>query len=271
MRGVVRAATNRPTGAGTVNGGGQKIRGESMSRQGRRYWVAAVILTAGIMGCHHNQRSECETCSDEEPHRWTDAWWEQKARLPAGARQLSIHGKEWPPYPRPTGPHQEWSHRFHHAHYWPYPYNCQDLAYIHALSDAQVGNGWMKETTLYEHHFDPETNTLNHAGRLHLKWILQTIPEQRRYVWVQANDDKAISEARMASVQQTAAELAVDGKLPPIALRITERDGRPTDEINRIRQQETDSIPVPRIPYNSSSGGNSFSAGGSSGGSSSSP
>jgi len=244
-------------------------------RNGVLITVLSVFCTAGCRGVgnsswtvwkNHTRSSRCEACEQEGPDRWSDTWYAEKAQLPTGARQREHHGKLWPPFARPTGDKQEWSHRFHTAHYWPHPYNCQDLGYLRTVSASQVDNGWMTQTTLYDYHFDSETNALNQAGRLHLNWILNTIPEHRRYVWVQATEEPADSERRLAQVQQAAGELSANEKLPPIALRVAPTDGRPTNEINHIRELESGSMLPPHIEYTSPSAGTGGSGGGAGGG-----
>ena len=224
-----------------------------------RFIGIALLLSVGGFGCSGLHVRE------DGPRRWTADWYDQEAKKPDGARQIHSHGMDWPPYPRPCGEGQQWVHRFYHAHYWPHPFNCQDRAYLHAVSDAQVANGWQKETTLYDYHFDEKDNTLNHAGHLRLKWILKTVPEQRRAVYVQASEDKAVSDARLANVRASAAEMVGEGTLPPIVLRDEIAEGRPTDEVNEIRKMEKGATRTPQIGYNSTGTTTTGVSGGSSG------
>ena len=172
-----------------------------------------------------------------------------KADSPVGARQVYKKGKLWPPYPRPTGEQQEMSHRFHSAHYWPFPYICDDRQSVNNVTQLQVNNGWTNQTTLWSHHFD-ENNALNKAGRLYLEWILNYAPEQYRAVWIQKSSNPETNQMRMASVQTTAAEILGNGVAPPtIALRTAEATGRPALEIDTIRKAELGSMPPPRVAY----------------------
>ncbi len=222
-----------------------------------QFGYALLLLSLTGVGCRSvysdsNQSSSDETYyedDDDGPRRWSAEWYATESQSPEGARQKMLAGQHWPPYERPVGKGQQWSARFHSAHYWPYPYNMQDRSYIRRVSDAQVNNGWVKETTLYGYHFDEKDNTLNHAGRNQLKWIVQTVPEQRRFIWVQASDDKSVTEARLSHVKTSAADLTSDGNAPPVMVRITPTDGRPTDEINRIRKAEIEAMLPPKIEY----------------------
>ena len=227
----------------------------------RRLGAAAALMVVVSAGCHTlNNNNECGCSNDPDNHeRWSDEWYCAHTNSPTGARQKCHKGKLWPPFPRPSGPKQEYWHRFHTAHYWPHPYNTQDLQYLRTVSGSQVANGWTNEMTLFAHHFDAKTNELNHAGNRKLKWIVQIAPAQRRQIWIATSDDKAVDAARVGHVQKQATNLAFDGNVPAVALRVAPVDGRPTDQINRIRAAETNTMPVPRIPF--AIGGNGAASG----------
>lgn len=228
--------------------------------------MGLLMLAMTGMGCTAFRESGSFAGDDGEgPRRWTSEWYEQEACRPEGSRQLHSHGRMWPPFPRPTGKGQQWSHRFHSAHYWPHPYNCQDRAYLTAVVNTQVNNGWVEETTMFAYHFK-EDNTLNDSGRLHLKWIVQIAPEERRYVWVQAGDDKQTSDARLQAVKTAAAELAGDGNAPPVSLRVAPLNGRPTQDITDIRKLESANRRPPTISYSSPNGGGGGGGNGGGGG-----
>ena len=172
-----------------------------------------------------------------------------KASDPVGSRQKYHKGKLWPPYPRHTGEKQAFWHKYHSAHYWPWPYVCDDRAYVRNFSNMQIAAGWVKRNTLYDYHFDEETNSLNHAGRLQLERILWDTPYQHRTVWVQKVRDAAATSNRMESVRAESLALCGEEDMAPIELRRASPHGRPADEIDRIRQAELNTMPQPRILY----------------------
>lgn len=188
-----------------------------------------------------------------------------KGESPEGTRQHNKFGKSWPPYARPTGEGQEFSARFHDVHYWPHPYNCQDRAYLREISAVQSNSGWTRETTLYDYHFEKDRLHLNHSGMLHLKWILETIPQNRRFVWVQMAENQESSENRLELVKTAAKEIVGGDNLPPIALRIASPSGRPTKEVDQIQTREFQSIPTPRVPLTSAASSSGAGAGSSGG------
>src|SRR5437868_7752890 len=89
-------------------------------------------------------------------------------------------GRQWPLAPRHCGPTETCVQKYHTAHYWPDPYRWQDRTSVRAHIAAQAAAGWMTNTTLYEQHFDSDTQELNDSGRAHLKWILLFAPPHRR-------------------------------------------------------------------------------------------
>lgn len=183
-------------------------------------------------------------------------WYAARATDPVGSRQVYHKGKFWPPYPRPTGLSQLPSHQFHAAHYWPYPYQCQDQQYLREMSKRQQNNGWIQATTLYDYHFDEETHTLNRAGTLHLRWILQNVPLKNRVTFIQTAGNSEQSQLRMTSATEKAVSMVGDENVPPIILRVCTPLGRPAIEVEQIREAELKSLPEPRIsdPLNSYGG-----------------
>jgi len=192
-----------------------------------------------------------------------DSWFAARASDPVGARQKYYKGKYWPPYPRPTGEPLPWIHRFHAAHYWPYPYNIQDRTIVRDMTDRQVANGWMLASTLYEYHFVEGRNDLTRAGLLQLRWILENVPLEHRVIFVQSAYDNDARQARLNNVK-TAAQRIVgeEASIPPVMLRVTSPLARPAEEVRQIRDAELKSQPKPRItdPIGSSSGGSESEA-----------
>jgi len=182
-------------------------------------------------------------------------WYARRALDPVGSRQRYVKGKMWPPYPRPEGLSMLPSHRYHTSHYWPYPYVCQDRASVREFFAAQENAGWVNQTTLYEYHFDDDTQLLNRSGVLHLKWILRSAPTQRRAIYVQAADSAQASELRMTSVRGITEEMVGFNNIPPVIPRVTAPIGRSALEIDNIQRGDMSSQPVPRISPAVSSGG----------------
>jgi hypothetical protein len=104
-------------------------------------------------------------------------------------------------------------------------------------------------TTLYEYHFNQETNALNGAGERQLQWILQSAPADQRQLYVQSMNDPVANQLRVANVQMAATNLAGADAVAPVTLRVTHAAGRPAEEVNWIlEQQQTLRVP-PSIQY----------------------
>lgn len=233
-------------------------------------WAGAIALvTTFAAGCASGPFSSdctsCQTCSEvaclecgctdggcgcQPPDRWSKEWYALKAQEPVGERQRCYKGKVWPMRPRPTGPRQQFAHRYHAAHHWPLPYICQDRAYVAQVVNTQVANGWIEETTLYDYHFDADTNELTFAGRNHLSWILREAPVKRRVAFVQTAWDAAVTDSRMASVRMAAHEIVGETNCPPIVPRDATPNGTPAEYVDSIHRAVRDTIPEPRIQYN---------------------
>lgn len=220
-----------------------------MMLNARGFVSCALFITAIGSGCtsmwHSRHADDCP-----QPRRYSDEWWQQEAQKPVGARQIEKKGKVWPPYPRPADDGgQQCCHEYYAAHYWPWPYLCDDRNYVRAASQSQINNGWMTECTLYDYYFEEESQSLTDSGRLHLRWILEHAPPQHRMVWVQQSATQDISQLRLAMVRKAAMEIAGESNLPAIALRVATPLGRPALEVDAIRRAEIGSIPEPRIPF----------------------
>lgn len=223
--------------------------------------LAASVLTANVL-------------SAGEPSAYTDEWWAMRAQDPPGTRQVEKHGKQWPPFARPVGPKQHWVHQYHHAHYWPHPYAAEDASYVRSVWQQQACAGWIGATTLHDYHFDPGTHELNSVGRDHLTWIAQFTPAQYRTAYIAQGGSAATGQVRAGHVEAALAEIA-PGCNVPIVVRPDRFQGRPGQEIDRLREMELQAIQPPRLftiggsrgaAGGSSSGGSGQSSGGGSSG-----
>ncbi len=183
------------------------------------------------------------------PDAGTPEYYEYYSDLPVGSRQRYWKGKLWPPRPRPTGHKQLPAHKFHSAHFWPFPYVCQDRALVEATNFAQVENGWITATTFYDYHFDPETQALNSAGRRHLSWLLTSVPKQFRNPYVSSTFDPNATQARVASVETSIAALLGHDVPMPVELRVASPLWRNANVVDGTMRAYAESMPPPMIEY----------------------
>lgn len=209
--------------------------------------VPCLVLSLGSVLCAENRFTR---------------WFTSKEDSFPGSRQKVAHGKTWPLQPRPAGPAEPLVHRYHTAKYWPDPYRWEDRATVRDHLCAQTSAGWITATTLYDQHFDPITQDINQAGKLHLNWILLHAPASHRLAWVAAAGNSEDSQKRLLNVQAEAAAIA-GPNMPPVLLRVAMPTGTSAHEVDLIRRAYLGSMPQPRIPFDTLSEGG---AGGSSGG-----
>lgn len=180
------------------------------------------------------------------PFPFTEEWYQQRADDPPGSRQIVKHGKYWPPYPRPMGRKQTFSHAYHTAHYWPYPYNCQDKADVNNLLESQTGAGWVTATTLHDYHFDADTQQLNDAGRTHALWVANVAPAQYRTLYLSQGSTAEMGQLRATQAEKFLREMGATN-IPPLVVKYETFNGRQANEVDRIRNLELQSIPRPRL------------------------
>ncbi len=185
------------------------------------------------------------------------SWWSSDEEAPPGSRQFCYGGKSWPIEPRPSGKSAPFVQTYHHAHYWPDPYRWEDRGIVRRHMITQTDAGWVVATTLYEQHFDPETQELNEAGRMQLRWILQQTPPHRRTTYVATSDSAKHSQTRLASVQRESLEIAGTTGNCPIMLRNCQNAGTTAQDVDLSRRAYLASVPTPRVPFVSQSGGSS--------------
>lgn len=217
--------------------------------------LASLLFT--VTGCSSGFLLMGDSTSSHR--RGSDAWWREKAAITPGVKQQYWRGKIWPAVPRGSGPEQPLTHIYHSQHYWPTPYTDQDEQSVAAICEAFASRGWEDQTTLYHHHFDTGTDQLNRAGLRHLEYVIETVPQDRKRVYVQATRDldrdlRREQSVRLAMLQQRVA----DGEIP-LAFRNCSETGRPAAEVESIRSQYLTSTPLPRIPL--PSGGRSGATG----------
>lgn len=205
----------------------------------RRQQWAVIALTGWMFGITGQSFAG-------EPWPYSGDWYAQRAQDPPGSRQIEKDGKLWPPYPRPTGPEQIWTHKYHHAHYWPYPYSQQDDVWVRNMLQRQTDAGWIAANTLHDYHFDAETGQLNSAGQAQMYYILTQVPAAYRQVYVAHGYYPDVAQARAANTEAFARGIVGDN-VPPIHLRHEMFLGRPAIEVERLQVLDIQAIPRPRL------------------------
>jgi hypothetical protein len=226
----------------------------------------ALLLSGALSGCATGPQFFCQDDPNSCHEPGSDAWWSEKAMLPPGVRAKCKKGKVWPPRPRSTQEKQQFCHTYYSEHYWPLPYVCQDRQAVQDFIQTQTALGWQEETTLYDRHFDPITQTLTQAGELHLEYILHVVPPERRLVYIQSTYDAIHDGTRTESVTLAMSRMGTGSADVPVSVRECQQVGRPAAEVQAINAAYAASTPSPRLSSASGGGGGAASGGGASGG-----
>jgi len=137
---------------------------------------------------------------------------------------------------------------------WPDPFACPDRATVRAPFVTMVANGWRRQNMLGEFHFEAATGQLTEAGRLKVRWILTTGPQQHRLIYVHMANTNEETSARIAAVRQWATQIAPND-LPPVLPTSISDDGWPADQVDLIGRKFQATTPPPRLPATTSNGG----------------
>jgi len=137
---------------------------------------------------------------------------------------------------------------------WPDPFAASDRAAVRAPFVTMVANGWRRQNMLGEFHFEQGTGQLTEAGRLKVRWILTTGPEQHRLIYVHTADTNEETSARLTAVQQLASRISPNN-LPPVLPTSISDEGWPASQVDAIGRKYLGSQPIPRLPAASASGG----------------
>jgi hypothetical protein len=159
---------------------------------------------------------------------------------------------------------------FYRNNSWPEPFLTADKMAVRTPYCIMTDNGWKMQNTVGTFLYDSESNQLNQAGDLLVKWIVTQAPINRRAVFVMKGDRPDITATRLASVQAAVAKYC-EGCVCPVLLTNTEPAGWSAAYVDTITQQFNTTIPAPRLPSrqgggSSGSGSNNGSGSGTGGG-----
>jgi hypothetical protein len=131
---------------------------------------------------------------------------------------------------------------------WPEPFQTADRQLARAPFEIMANNGWRLQNTIGDALFDPDTDILNRAGELKVKWILTQNPEHRRIVFVLRCETEVETQARLESVQVYVSKLFPAGELPCIELTDRDVPGVPGQYLDDVDTAYRKTIPQPRLP-----------------------
>lgn len=132
---------------------------------------------------------------------------------------------------------------------WPHPFVEADRELVNGPLIAMTGRGWQLQNTLSHHFFDEQDQSLTRAGQLKLNWILTQAPPHRRTVYVLRTLDPALTQNRLASVQNHMNRLLPGERPhPEVLVSDTGPAGGAGDYFDQVDRQLKASVPAPRLP-----------------------
>src|SRR5262245_31685008 len=143
---------------------------------------------------------------------------------------------------------------FYRNNTWPEPFVTADKMAVRTPYCIMTDNGWKMQNTIGTFLFDNDTQQVNQAGELLVKWIVTQAPIHRRAVFVLRGDNPNATNVRVQSVQAAVAKYA-NGCVCPVLLTDSEPAGWSASYIDTITQQYGATIPAPRLPSRQGSGG----------------
>jgi hypothetical protein len=152
---------------------------------------------------------------------------------------------------------------FYRNNSWPEPFLTADKMAVRLPYCIQTDNGWKMQNTVGTYLFDRDSQQVNQAGELLVKWIITQAPINRRAVFVLKGDNAEATNARVQSVQRAIAKY---GCVVPVLLTDCEPAGWPAAYIDTITQRYDATIPSPRLPPRQTSGSQGGAGQGGSGG-----
>jgi len=137
---------------------------------------------------------------------------------------------------------------FHRNNAWPEPFQSADRAATREYFCIQVNNGWKMQNTIGTFLFNAETQELNRAGELQVRWIVTQAPIHRRAVFVLVGETPEDTQRRVTSVQNYISRIVPAGHLPPVMITNTQPEGASGENFNALHNAMMQSIPAPRLP-----------------------
>ncbi len=83
---------------------------------------------------------------------------------------------------------------------WPSYYIPAARNSVNSAYTAMISNGWRRQNLLGAYHFDSETSQLTAAGKLKAQWVLTQAPQDRRNIFVERGSNQAVTDSRIAAV-----------------------------------------------------------------------
>lgn len=155
----------------------------------------------------------------------------------------------------------EWHQFWHNVHVgyarnnaWPDPFNEVDALSVIRPFEIMKANGWRMHNTIGHELFRNGDGALLAAGHRRLHWIATQAPEARRAVHVLRGSTSAETEARVAAVRSSLAEIDTQGPKPHVLVTDIQPSTSSGAVATKLHRERLENLPAPRLPSTSASG-----------------
>ncbi len=135
---------------------------------------------------------------------------------------------------------------------WPEPFVYPDIQSVRAPFGVMIAHGWRQQNLIGDYHFHEGGIGLTEAGRQKIRWILFEAAPQHRAIYVQMADDPNVTAARVAEIQQVAAQLSPYHEPPPVLQTRIQPQGWPAEWVDSVSRKYREATPAPVLPEKSS-------------------
>jgi hypothetical protein len=139
-------------------------------------------------------------------------------------------------------------HGYKAVFHWPEPFIRPDREAVEAPYAVMINNGWRRQNTLNDSHFFENGTELSPTGRIKVHSILTEVPLSHRSVFVYRAETPDRTAARIAAVQQFAAQIAPDGPALPVMETAVDPPGSLALPIDMMMRSYRATAPDPRLP-----------------------
>ena len=143
---------------------------------------------------------------------------------------------------------------YHRNNAWPDPFNEADAMDVVRPFEIMKQNGWKLHNTIGHELFREGDGALLASGNRRVHWIATQAPAAHRQVFVLRGHSSAETEARIASVRQSLANIETQGRQTRIVVTDVEPGTASGKWADKIGREWYESLPKPQLPQTSVTG-----------------
>ena len=142
----------------------------------------------------------------------------------------------------------EFKHDYSRNKHWPEPMVHNDRMAVAVPIGMMVSKGWQKQMLLCDYHFEADSEQLNQAGEMHVRYILTQAPVRHRTIFVQRGLTPDVTADRIASVQQAVMRMQPHAQPPAIVESDMWNEGSSAESVDLTFKALKSTQPAPRLP-----------------------